>query len=98
MPDTILGGAGPIYVVEGPSDVAAATALGLLAIGRPSNSGGAEHVAGWVSGAPAGGAPGGPGDRRRERPETKRDVAGPHGAYSVARRVAGCWASPSPWP
>lgn len=31
---------GPVFVVEGPTDVAAMTAAGLSAVGRPSNSGG----------------------------------------------------------
>jgi hypothetical protein len=36
---------GPIYVVEGASDTAALTGLGLAAVGRPSNTGGAAHLA-----------------------------------------------------
>lgn len=35
----------PVLIVEGPSDVAAALSLGLAAVGRPSNSGGSEHLA-----------------------------------------------------
>lgn len=35
---------GPILIVEGPTDVAAALSVGLPAIGRPSNTGGA----GWI--------------------------------------------------
>ena len=36
---------GPIFVVEGPSDVLAATAVGLTAIGRPSARGGVDDLA-----------------------------------------------------
>ncbi len=35
----------PVLVVEGASDVAACQALGLAAVGRPSNSGGADELA-----------------------------------------------------
>jgi hypothetical protein len=35
---------GPVLLVEGPSDVLAATAMGLPAIGRPSNRGGVEQL------------------------------------------------------
>jgi hypothetical protein len=35
----------PVLVVEGPSDVLAARAVGVSAIGRPSNSGGVEFIA-----------------------------------------------------
>ena len=37
--------AGTVFVVEGASDVAACETMGLLAIGRPSNSGGADDLA-----------------------------------------------------
>jgi hypothetical protein len=36
---------GPVLCVEGPSDVLALTAIGLAAIGRPNNTGGAELLA-----------------------------------------------------
>lgn len=35
---------GPIYIVEGGSDVAAGLTLGLCAIGRPSNTGGVDYL------------------------------------------------------
>jgi putative DNA primase/helicase len=35
---------GPILIPEGPSDVLALTALGLPAVGRPSNTGGIDHL------------------------------------------------------
>src|SRR5262249_29942370 len=37
--------AGPVFVVEGPSDVLTLHRLGLAVVGRPSNSGGAELLA-----------------------------------------------------
>jgi hypothetical protein len=36
---------GPVFCPEGPSDVLALTAMGLAAIGRPSNTGGVEQLA-----------------------------------------------------
>ena len=39
-----LKGEGPILIVEGGSDVAAAITMGFVAIGRPSNTGGAELI------------------------------------------------------
>lgn len=45
IPSTMNSPAEPILVVEGASDVAAAHALGLTAIGRPSATGGAEFLA-----------------------------------------------------
>ncbi len=35
---------GPVYLVEGPSDTAALLSLGLCVVGRPSNTGGVEHL------------------------------------------------------
>lgn len=35
---------GPVYLVEGPSDTAAMLSLGLCVVGRPSNTGGVEHL------------------------------------------------------
>jgi hypothetical protein len=39
---------GPIYVVEGASDVAALTTHGFASLGRPSNIGGAEIIAAYI--------------------------------------------------
>lgn len=44
-PDRWRQGDGPLYVVEGASDTAALTGLGLAVVGRPSNTGGAGHLA-----------------------------------------------------
>jgi hypothetical protein len=42
--------AGPIYIPEGASDVAALISVGRCAIGRPSARGGVEHLAGLLRG------------------------------------------------
>jgi hypothetical protein len=47
---TLKGANGPILVVEGASDVAAAMTLGLPAVGRPSNTGGVEALTKLLSG------------------------------------------------
>ena len=41
--------AGPLLLVEGASDVLALTACGFAAVGRPSNTGGVEHLAGLLA-------------------------------------------------
>ncbi len=43
---------GPVYLVEGPSDVLALMALGLSAIARPSNKSGVDHLAELMRGIP----------------------------------------------
>lgn len=43
---------GPVLLVEGPSDVLAASAAGLSAVGRPSNTGGVELLADLLRPAP----------------------------------------------
>ena len=35
---------GPVYLVEGPSDTAAMLSFGVCVVGRPSNTGGVEHL------------------------------------------------------
>lgn len=44
---------GPVLLVEGASDTLALTAAGLAVVGRPSNTGGAEHLARLLVGWPA---------------------------------------------
>ena len=46
-------GSGPILLVEGPTDTAAAVTMGLAAVGRPSNRGGIDHLAQLLRGIPA---------------------------------------------
>lgn len=50
--ESLLAGEGPVLVVEGMSDVAAAMGLGFTGIGRPSNLGGLAIVAELVRGRP----------------------------------------------
>jgi hypothetical protein len=44
---------GPVLLPEGPSDTMALTALGLKAVGRPSNTGGVEYLAELLHGLPS---------------------------------------------
>ena len=46
-------GSGPILLVEGASDTAAALTMGLAAVGRPSNRGGIDHLAQLLRDVPA---------------------------------------------
>ena len=81
---------GSVLIVEGASDVAACKAVGLLAVGRPSNRGGSDDLAAMLDSMPAlvlgenDGKPGGawPG----------RD-----GAKAVAQRMAAAWSEPIRW-
>jgi hypothetical protein len=52
IPDGWQGRGGPVFCVEGPSDVLALTAMSLPAVGRPSCRGGAEHLAGLLRDLP----------------------------------------------
>ncbi len=44
---------GPLYLVEGPSDTLALAALNLAAVGRPSNTGGVDHLTEALKNLPA---------------------------------------------
>lgn len=46
-------GSGPILLVEGATDTAAALTMGLAAVGRPSNRGGIDHLAQLLRDVPA---------------------------------------------
>lgn len=52
-PSAWSNGSGPILLVEGPTDTAAAATMGLAAVGRPSNRGGIDHLAQLLRGIPA---------------------------------------------
>jgi replicative DNA helicase len=54
VPDGWREREGSVLLVEGPSDVLAATAMGLAAIGRPSNTGGVEHLVELLKDVPIG--------------------------------------------
>jgi hypothetical protein len=84
-PDRWSQGDGPVYVVEGASDTAALTGLGLAAVGRPSNTGGAAHLARLLREWPAHRGIVVVGER-----DEKPDGAWPgrDGAVSVAEKLA----------
>jgi hypothetical protein len=84
-PDAWAQGSGPVLVVEGMTDTAAALHAGLAAVGRPSNTGGAEQLAVLLEQLPA------------DRPillvgenDAKADgrCPGREGAEQVAQRLA----------
>ena len=54
VPDGWRDRGGPVYLVEGPTDVLALTACGAAAIGRPSNTGGCHLYAQLLETVPAG--------------------------------------------
>lgn len=79
-------GNGPVFLVEGASDVAALYSMDVAAVGRPSNVGGVERLAELLSGFDV------------ERPvvvvgerDQKSDGSWPgrHGAQTTARQLAG---------
>lgn len=53
IPETWRDGDGPIHIPEGPSDVLAASAMGMTAVGRPNNTGGVHHLTRLLEGVPA---------------------------------------------
>jgi hypothetical protein len=53
VPQNWDSGEGPVFAVEGPSDTLAMVALGLNAVGRPSNHGGVAHLAKLLQNLPA---------------------------------------------
>lgn len=80
----------PILIVEGQSDCAALLTLGLAAVGRPSNSGGAELLAKLLEGRSVFIV--GENDAKDGGAWPGRD-----GAKSVAVRIAGRWGKPVKW-
>jgi len=90
VPTTWKDRRGPVLIVEGASDVAACEALKLRAVGRPSNTGGADHVAELLQGT---------GAIVIGENDAKPDGSWPgrKGAKSVATRIATKWNEPVPW-
>jgi len=90
VPETLAASRDPVLIVEGASDVAALLTLGLTAIGRPSNKGGADHLARMLK-------------TRRViilgENDAKSSGAWPgrDGALAVAERIAGAWSEPIAW-
>jgi hypothetical protein len=77
----------PVVVVEGVSDVAALAALGIPAVGRPSNSGGAEQLQTLLAGAPVLLMGENDGKPNGTRP-------GYAGVVAVAQRLSAGWGRP----
>jgi hypothetical protein len=80
----------PVLIVEGASDVAACCALGLAAVGRPSNRSGADDAAVMLDGR---------GVLVVGERDGKPDGAWPgrDGAKAVAQQLAGRWGEPVRW-
>ena len=81
---------GPVLVVEGASDVAAACCLGLTAVGRPSNSGGTDELAVLLK------------DREvlvvgENDAKQSGEWPGKEGALRVAVGLSGQWGKPAHW-
>lgn len=90
IPATLAEAADPVLVVEGPSDVAAAVTMGLAAVGRPSNTGGAEMLAELLDGRDVLVV----GERDQK---ATGDWPGRKGAKAVAGRLAAEWEEPVRW-
>jgi hypothetical protein len=80
----------PVLVVEGASDVAALLSVGLTAVGRPSNTGGADILVKLLAGREV--------IVLGER-DLKGDGATPGvtGAKTIARKAADAWGNPVVW-
>ena len=90
VPSGLHSKADPVLVVEGASDVAACEALGLTAVGRPSNSGGGDMLAALLDGRDI--LVVGENDAKETGEWPGRD-----GAKSVARRLASERGEPVRW-
>lgn len=90
IPSGLSEAAGPVLVVEGASDVAAAASLGLTAVGRPSNRGGADHLARLLKGRDV--VVLGENDQKATGAWPGRD-----GAERTAQRLAGSWKQSVAW-
>jgi hypothetical protein len=94
IPDKWQEGQGPILLPEGPSDTLALTAMGLSAVGRPSNTGGVSLLADLLAAVPA------------SRPiivlgewdvKENGDWPGRDGAVWTAAELSGCLHRPAEW-
>lgn len=87
IPSDWLTDAGPLYLPEGATDTAALLTLGLAAIGRPSATGGSDHLATFLAKCDrdvivVGDNDGGRGQRAAEQ---------------LAQRLANAWQRPVGW-
>ncbi len=92
-PDAAPGEA--VLIVEGPSDVAAAITMGLTAVGKPNNLGGADHLAELLAPHVAAGVPVlvlGENDRKADGQWPGRE-----GAEKTAQALADAWGVPVSW-
>ena len=91
VPPGLAEASGPVLIVEGASDVAACIGLGIAAVGRPSNRGGASDLADLLDGMDDVLVVG-------ER-DAKEGGAWPgrDGAKAVASQLAGRWKEPVRW-
>lgn len=80
----------PVLIVEGASDVAALTAIGLAAVGRPNNRGGGDALADLLDGRSV--LVVGENDQKDTGAWPGRD-----GAKTVAQQIAGRWVDPVSW-
>jgi hypothetical protein len=83
LPDGWEEGEGPLYVPEGASDVAALLDHGLRAVGRPSCTGGEQHLRALLAGKDIDVVILGENDRKEDGRWPGRD-----GAEAVARGLA----------
>ena len=91
LAEDVPGAAGPWLLVEGASDTAAAGALGLRAIGRPSNTGGVDELAERLVDEDALLVLG-------ERDEKEGGAwPGKAGAIATAEKLAAAWGRPVRW-
>lgn len=80
----------PVFVVEGASDVAACTSMGLAAVGRPSNATGAEQIARMLKGRVV--IVVGENDQKPDGKWPGRD-----GAQTVSQTLSSTWGREVPW-
>lgn len=92
VPPRFADSTGPVFVVEGASDVLALSLCGLAAVGRPNNAGGAEQLAALLRAAPRDRLVYvmGENDRKSDGKWPGRD-----GAEKVARRLAELLGAPA---
>jgi len=90
VPANLHEQSGPVLAVEGASDVAACAALGIPAVGRPSNRAGASDLADLLDGMPV--LVVGERDGKVGGAWPGRD-----GAKAVAQHLAGRWGEPVCW-
>lgn len=90
VPSGLGGLPGPVLIVEGASDVAACAALGIPAVGRPSNKGGVEALSVLLDGRDV--IVVGENDVKPDGMFPGRD-----GAKATAERLAETWDKPVKW-